>query len=217
MMSREEIVQAVKDLSGTWHGAGSVSHEMLDALVDLCPPEGWGETAETGCGRTTLVFSHLSNMHTSFTLDDGGSLTLVRESELHRADHTRLVAGPSQVTLPQYNFPAPLDLALIDGAHGYPFPDLDYYYFYQHIKPGGLLLVDDFHIPNIGRLCEFITDDDMFEHVTNVHYYTAIFRRTDAPTFDPLGDGWWLQRYNKNRFPNPEQLESNLGENWWLK
>jgi Methyltransferase domain len=215
--SRAEVVQAVKDLSQTWHGAGSVSHDLLDALVDLCPPEGWQETAETGCGRTTLLFSHLSAMHTAFTLDDGGSLTNVQNSPLLRAGHTRIVAGPSQQTLPAHQFPAKLDLAMIDGAHGFPFPDLDYYYFYPQLKPGGLLLVDDFHIPSIGRLCEFITDDDMFEHVANISFYTAVFRRTDAETFDPLGDGWWLQRFNKKRFPNPEHLESNLGPEWWIK
>jgi len=26
-----------------------------------------------------------------------------------------------------------------------------------------------------------------------------VFRRTDAPVFDPLGDGWWLQDYNRRR------------------
>ena len=40
----------------------------------------------------------------------------------------------------------------------------------------------------------FLAEDDMFtlEHVAN----TAFFVRTSAPTFLPLGDGWWLQRYN---------------------
>ena len=28
---------------------------------------------------------------------------------------------------------------------------------------------------------------------------TAFFERTSAPPFDPHGDGWWLQNFNKNR------------------
>lgn len=28
---------------------------------------------------------------------------------------------------------------------------------------------------------------------------TAVFRRTDAPVFDPFGDGWWLQDFNRRR------------------
>jgi hypothetical protein len=30
---------------------------------------------------------------------------------------------------------------------------------------------------------------------------TAFFVRTQAPLFAPDGDGWWLQQYNKRRFP----------------
>ena len=29
---------------------------------------------------------------------------------------------------------------------------------------------------------------------------TAFFQRTDAETFDPLGDGWWLQGYNEQAY-----------------
>jgi hypothetical protein len=32
---------------------------------------------------------------------------------------------------------------------------------------------------------------------------TAFFQRTNEDTFDPLGDGWWLQGYNKKHYPIP--------------
>jgi hypothetical protein len=38
----------------------------------------------------------------------------------------------------------------------------------------------------------------MFEVVALV-VATAIFRRTEAPLFDPRGDGWWMQKYNRRR------------------
>lgn len=41
----------------------------------------------------------------------------------------------------------------------------------------------------------------MFEVVDVVAGKTAILRRTEAPTFDPLGDGWSTQNYNKRRMP----------------
>ncbi len=87
---------------------------------------------------------------------------------------------------------------LIDGPHGFPFPDLEYYYFYPHLKTGGLLVIDDIQIPTIGRLAEFISEDAMFSEVECIGS-TAVFRRTDAPVFDPFSDGWWLQDYNRRR------------------
>ena len=38
----------------------------------------------------------------------------------------------------------------------------------------------------------------MFEEVECIGS-TAVFRRTAAPVFDPLGDGWWLQDYKRRR------------------
>jgi hypothetical protein len=40
--------------------------------------------------------------------------------------------------------------------------------------------------------------DAMFREVECIGS-TAVFRRTDAPVFDPFGDGWRLQDYNRRR------------------
>ena len=87
---------------------------------------------------------------------------------------------------------------LIDGPHGWPFPELEYWHFYQRIQPGGILIVDDVSIPTIGRMADVIAEDVMWTLV-DVVATTALFRRTDAPVFDPLGDGWWTQRFNQRR------------------
>jgi hypothetical protein len=84
---------------------------------------------------------------------------------------------------------------MIDGPHGYPFPDMEYCYLYPHVATGGLLLLDDTHIPSIGRMVEIIKAEDMFD-LLEVVDNMAFFRRTEAPTLDPLGDNWWLQGYN---------------------
>ncbi len=83
---------------------------------------------------------------------------------------------------------------------GFPYPILEYYHFYRHMRVGGMLVVDDIHIPVVRFLYEFLRDDDMFEPV-DVTSNTAFFRRTDAPTFNPVGDDWWLQGYNRRRMP----------------
>jgi hypothetical protein len=91
-------------------------------------------------------------------------------------------------------------LVLLDGPHGYPFPELEYYYFYPQLEENALLLVDDIHIPTIHRLFDFLREEEMFDFIGCIHT-TAMFRRNGAALFDPLQDGWWLQRFNKERFP----------------
>ena len=87
---------------------------------------------------------------------------------------------------------------------------------YPQIRPGGLLVVDDIHIPTITHLFRVLQEDAMWRLLA-VELYTAFFQRTDAPTFDPFGDGWIHQRYNRDRFPHKEWLVPALGPGWWLK
>src|SRR5262249_16353370 len=137
-------------------------------------------SAETGSGKTTLLFSHLSEHHEVFAIDDGGSISRVQRSSLFNPEGVTFIQGPSQMTLPRHQFSAKLQMALIDGPHAYPFPDLEYYYFYPQMADGGLLLVDDINIPSIARMFEIIESDDMFELVEVVQN-TAFFRRTNTP------------------------------------
>lgn len=120
----------------------------------------------------------------------------MRASSLLRADHVCWIEGPTQLTLPTYQFQHKIQAALIDGPHGYPFPDLEYYYLYQHLETGALLIIDDIQIATIHNLFEFLKQEQMFS-LDEVVDTTAFFTRTDVPTFCPIGDGWWEQGYNK--------------------
>jgi hypothetical protein len=114
---------------------------------------------------------------------------------LLRSDTVNFIEGPSQLTLPTHHFDREFQVVLLDGPHGYPFPDLEYYYFYPHIQTGGLLIIDDVQIPSIGRMLDIIKTDAMFE-LLEVVASTAFLRRTTAPLLDPLSDSWWLQGFN---------------------
>ena len=80
-------------------------------------------SAETGSGKTTLLFSHLSTNHQVFALDCGDSVTRVKTSCLFNNSNVTCIERPSQLTLPLHVFRD--QIAVIDGPHGYPFPDLD--------------------------------------------------------------------------------------------
>ncbi|HUG09786.1 MAG TPA: class I SAM-dependent methyltransferase [Opitutaceae bacterium] len=151
---------------------------------------------ETGTGRTTIVLSHVSARHITFALEESPNLqSLARE--WMRRESVEWVLGPTQRTLPAHRFDSPLDLVLIDGPHAYPFPELEYYFTYPHLRPDAWLVVDDIQIPTIRRLYLFLREEPMFRWEQNIGN-TAFFRRTSAPTFDPYADNWWDQKYNLN-------------------
>jgi predicted O-methyltransferase YrrM len=197
----QDVLAEASRMPQDWHGAGSLSGEVLAAIARHAASRPIRRSVETGTGKSTLLLSHLSQDHTVFTIagaDD--SLDVVRDSTLLDRSTVEFVVGPTQQTLPRFAFTHPLDFALIDGPHGYPFPDLEYYYIYPHLASDALLVIDDIHIPTIFKLYAFLKEDEMFD-LLEVVGTTAFFRRTSASVFDPLADGWWTQRYNLDRFP----------------
>jgi hypothetical protein len=190
------LIDEITKLPSDWHIAGPVSSRVLRSIAQHAEQIGTIQNSvETGSGKTTLLFSHLSSNHLVFAKDVGKSVSQVKVSPLFKAQTVTFMEGPTQGSLPNYRFTHKVQIALIDGPHGYPFPDLEYYYFYPLLEAGGLLLVDDIKIPSIGRMFDIIKADDMFnllEIVDNM----AFFRRSEAPLIDPQSDSWWLQGFN---------------------
>jgi hypothetical protein len=199
----QAVLRAVIELPEEWHAAGTFHQKGLEKLVEHAGGLDIQYSVETGTGKTTLLFSHLSGHHTVFAKDDSGdgdSLQVVRECPILQRAKVEFVVGPTQRTLPNYEFKNKLQLVLIDGPHAYPFAELEYYYLYPQVCAGGLLVLDDIHIPTIFNMFRFLREDRMFELVEVVKT-TAFFKRTSEHPLDPFGDGWWLQEYNKRRFP----------------
>jgi hypothetical protein len=204
------VLAEVVRIAPSLHKAGTFSSHALEAIVRHATVKPVQHSVETGSGASTLLFSHLSEDHTVFAVDGGtDSIRSIETSPFLRREAVTFVEGPTQLTLPFHAFAHRLQLALIDGPHGYPFPDLEYYYVYPHLDPDALLIVDDIHIPTITNLFDFISADEMFD-LQEVVETTAFFRRTDAPTFPQTGDGWWTQRYNKRSFEGMEAELLNL-------
>ena len=207
-MTLDQVVTEVSRMPANWHGAGSLSGAVVAAIARHATGRSIRNSVETGTGKSTLVLSNASANHTVFAQDDrghGDSLARVQTSELLRRDVVTFVVGPTQQTLPRHRFDHPLDLVLLDGPHGYPFPELEYYFLYPHLAPGAVLIVDDIHIPTVFNMFSVLREDDMFA-LTEVVDTTAFFRRTDAPVFDPIADNWWLQKYNDRRFPVQDEV-----------
>ena len=199
----EHILREIIALPADWHMAGCCGPAPLRAIALQGQARRIVHSAETGVGKSTLLLSHISQHHTAFAMGDPGgddSLAKVRASPLLKQGVVNFVTGPTQQTLPRHTFADRLQLVLIDGPHGFPFPELEYYFFYSHLDKDALLIIDDIHIPTIFRLFSFLREEAMFDFL-GVVSTTAFFRRNSAPLFNPLGDDWCSQNYNKRRFP----------------
>jgi len=193
-----EVIAEIEALPDDWHDVGSVTPSVLRAIARHASLLGKiTHSVETGCGKTTLLFSHLSENHLVFAIDDGLSVTKARTSPILNPTSVTFVEGLTQVTLPRYEFGSSVQLALIDGPHGYPFPDLEYFYLFPLIAPGGLLLLDDIKIPTIRRMYEIIKADETLRLLEVVDDNLAVFERTDAPGCGLTSDSWWRQGYNR--------------------
>jgi len=200
-MTTHSIIESIRALPAGWNPSGSLNLQVIDRLYKCAA--GAENSAETGCGKSTLALSHAAKKHLVFACEafpgddpEEHSLNKVRKSELLNVGACQFVIGTTQTTLPAFNFDRRFDLVLLDGPHGFPFPELEYYYFYPHIRKGGWLVIDDIQIPGVAQMVDILKKDRMFS-LQYVVRTTAFFRRTDSPLFSPTGDGWWEQGYNK--------------------
>jgi len=198
----QNILESIISLPTDLHGCGSVSEKVLRGIYKHCYKVDIQNSIETGSGKTTMLFTNLSKRHEVFALNIENSVEVVGSSPLINKESYHWIDGPTQKTIPQFNFDKKYQVVYLDGPHGYPFPELEYYFIYPHIEIGGLLIIDDIIVPTIYNLYKFLKQDEMFEELEVIDA-TAFFKRTDAKTFDPYGDGWWIQGYNKKHYPIP--------------
>jgi predicted O-methyltransferase YrrM len=179
----------------SFHGHGrlrwDVSPGTLHLLTRLAASA--QRTLEVGCGVSTVVFAAAGTSHVA--------VSPVRE-EFERIEEYCAAAGVptagvdfreglSDRVLPLLELD--VDLALVDGAHSFPYPVVDFHYVSRRLRPGGVLVLDDVPIPSVGAVYRFMRADPRWELVDLVDHRAAAFRLT-APL--PDGDPWGEQRCN---------------------
>jgi hypothetical protein len=175
------------------HGTGALCAGLdwsaLEWLEQTVQP-GWS-TLETGAGLSTVVFAAAGAHHEAVTpsADEAGWIRAECERRRISVDRLQFRIGPSHEVLPAWQ-PRPLDLVLVDGAHGFPYPILDWWHLAPHLKPGGLLLLDDAYMGAVTRLVEFLGSRPAWRVEGAVGYRTVIVRKLadELPPFDSLGE-----------------------------
>jgi len=147
-------------------------------------------TLEVGCGASTVVFAAAGTDHTTIS-PDAFEHDTVREWCAERdvdISGVTFVAESSHAVLPTSE--GELDLVLIDGAHGFPYPILDWFHTQHRLKVGGLLLIDDAFIPTVGVVVRHLrSSPQAWELVEVAGDRLPVFRKLsdDLPPFHDWG------------------------------
>ena len=170
------------------HGDGEYWGLAWDALAWLEEHVRPGmATLETGAGASTLVFAAGGAVHEAVTPDPEEERRIraqAAEREIDASGVTFLV-GPSERVLPAWE-PRELDLVLLDGAHGFPYPILDWWQLAPHLRVGGAMLLDDAYLPAVAAIVDHARSSDAWELEDAVSFRTARIRklRADPPPAD---------------------------------
>jgi hypothetical protein len=136
-------------------------------------------TLETGAGLSTAVFASTGADHICIT-PEAEEADLIREfcrSLGVDSAGVRFEVMASEAALPAMRLPA-LDLALIDGRHGFPAPFIDWHYIAPALAVKGLLLVDDIQLWTCRTLVDFLDSEPEWEREETFEGRTALFRKT---------------------------------------
>ncbi|MDQ3672495.1 MAG: class I SAM-dependent methyltransferase, partial [Actinomycetota bacterium] len=73
-----------------------------------------------------------------------------------------------------------LDLVLVDGAHGFPYPILDWWYLAARLKEGGRMLLDDAYLPGVASIVDYARASDAWTLEAPISFRTACIRKLRA-------------------------------------
>lgn len=166
----------------SWAMAGGFLHTLANHLK----PE--MITLEIGSGYSTVVFALAGTHHTVITPSDKEPVAIKKwctENEIDTSNLTFIIGSSDQVLPAGDNIPDQIDLVLIDGAHRFPYPIIDWHFTQHRLRLGGLMLVDDFMIPSIGMLHNFLLTEKYWqlEEVVHLYFKTSFFRKIAVPVY----------------------------------
>jgi predicted O-methyltransferase YrrM len=136
-------------------------------------------TLETGAGLSTIIFAAGGSEHIAITpvAEEELAVRRVCASLTVDASNVRFMIGPSETLLPSLPSSAALDLALIDGAHGFPYAILDWWYLAARLRIGGAMLLDDAYLPTVLAIVDGLRGVDSWHVDAPISDRTVLIRK----------------------------------------
>jgi methyltransferase family protein len=187
------VTEQLRDSPPGLHGEGDEYWGLAWAALEWLERsvEPGMSTLETGAGSSTIVFAARGAEHEAVTPETEEEARIRAACERLGIENgrVRFLIGTSHDILPTWKV-RPLDLVLIDGAHGFPYPILDWWYLAPHVKVGGRVVVDDAYMPVVGALVDGLRASPSWEVEEAVGHRTVVVRKVSdrLPDFDWGGE-----------------------------
>lgn len=189
LLADPPVVHIVDTPEGKRPGVWSTEESCYRFMARIVRPG--MRTLETGSGLSTALFAALGAEHTCVTpaAVEAEHLRDYFARQDIPGDRVTFALEPSHVALPRLT--GAFDLVLIDGAHGYPLPIIDWFYAGSLLVHGGVLVVDDIPLPAVAALLDFLDRDPRWEPLQRSERWAAFRRHSEGP----LIEGQWDQLF----------------------
>ena len=147
-------------------------------------------TLETGAGASTIVFAAGGADHEAVTpsAEEAARITAECERRGISTERLRFRIGSSPEVLRTWEG-RPLDLVLVDGAHAFPYPTLDWWFLAPHLKIGGLMLLDDAYMPPVAAVVDHLRGSAAWALEEPASFRTAVARKLADEVPEPEWKG----------------------------
>jgi precorrin-6B methylase 2 len=192
-----------------------VSNAVVEAIQSRLKP-GFA-TLETGSGKSTFAFLIKGCTHISIAPDAGEGERIKQ----YCADNQfpiqfTFIAESSAKALPRILDTLPeLDFVFIDGAHRYPFAEIDYHFTEQKLKVGGYMVVDDVHMPSVRQLFRFLKKEKNWkldELVGNTAFFIKTSEEVLINDWQNQGINQFFLQYSNARYKVVKFIKALLGK-----
>lgn len=171
----------------SWQLADNLLH-FIDAHVGAK-----AKTLEIGAGVSTILFALKGASHVCIVPaeDEVARIKAFCRDHDISLDNLKFEVDRSDRCLPRLDVNG-LDLVLIDGAHGFPIPFIDWWYTADRLKVGGLLLIDDTEVWTGYVLKMFLMAEPDWKLEADFAPRSVVFQKVKE---DGLGRNEWEQPY----------------------